>query len=62
MLTVSLSNEKKRQIESEARQQATADARRQAEETASTLGARLGDVKSVNDGTGFGDGMFLAQL
>lgn len=54
-----LSNEKRRQIESEARQQATADARHQAEETAKTLGARLGSVKTVSDSTGFGDGMYF---
>lgn len=48
------SDQKQRQMETEARDKASKDARKKAEQSAKNLGFRLGTVKAVNDGTGFG--------
>lgn len=47
------SDERRKQLEAEARDQATQDARRKADQSAKNLGFRVADVKSVNDGSGF---------
>ncbi len=46
-------------LESRARDQATQDARSKADQSAKNLGFKVGKVKSVSDGTGFGDIMTL---
>lgn len=48
------SDEKRKELESQARDQATKDARSKAEQSAKNLGFGLGSVKTVNDGAGFG--------
>ena len=53
---VSFSEQKRKQVETQARDQATKDARTKAERTAQNLGFSLGAVKSVDDGAGFSDG------
>ncbi|HUP26650.1 MAG TPA: SIMPL domain-containing protein [Candidatus Limnocylindrales bacterium] len=45
---------KRKQLESEARDKATKEARAKADQSAKNLGFKVGAVKSVNDGTGFG--------
>lgn len=52
----SFSEEKRIELESEARNQATKDARSKADQSAKNLGFKLGRVKSVEDGAGFNDG------
>ncbi len=48
------STEKRKQLETQARQNATREARAKADQSARNLGFRVADVKSVNDGAGFG--------
>jgi uncharacterized protein len=48
------SDAKRKQLESQARDEATKDARAKADQSAKNLGFKLGKVKSVSDGTGFG--------
>ena len=48
------SDAKRKELENQARDQATKEARSKAEQSAKNLGFRLGAVKSVNDGAGFG--------
>ncbi len=48
------STEKRKQLEQQAREQATKEARSKADQSAKNLGFRVADVKSVNDGSGFG--------
>jgi uncharacterized protein YggE len=48
------SDAKRKTLESKARDQATKDARAKADQSAKNLGFKVGKVKSVNDGTGFG--------
>lgn len=50
----SFSDDRRRELESEARDEATKDARAKAEQMAANLGFKLGKVKSVTDGSGFG--------
>lgn len=47
------SDSKRKQLESQARDQATKDARSKADQSAKNLGFKVGDVQSVNDGSGF---------
>jgi uncharacterized protein YggE len=49
------SETKRNELEAKARDEATKDARTKAEQSAENLGFRLGRVKSVEDGSGFGD-------
>lgn len=51
---LTFSDNKRRELESQARDQATVDARAKAEQSATNLGFKLGAVKEVNDGSGFG--------
>lgn len=51
---VTFSENKQKQLESDAREEATKDARKKAEQSAKNLGYSIGKVKTVNDGTGFG--------
>jgi len=51
---VTFSAAKRKQLESQARDEATKDARSKAEQSAKNLGFKLGKVKEVSDGTGFG--------
>lgn len=53
------SKEKQNQLESQARDEATKDARAKADQSAKNLGFKITNVKSVNDGYGFGDVMPL---
>lgn len=48
------SDAKRKELESTARDQATKEARKKAEQAAKNLGFRVADVKTVNDGAGFG--------
>jgi uncharacterized protein YggE len=48
------SDSKRKQLESNARDEATKDARSKADQSAKNLGFRVGKVKSVDDGSGFG--------
>lgn len=50
----SFSTGKRKQLEDQARDEATKDARKKAEQSATNLGFKLGDVKSVEDGSGLG--------
>lgn len=52
------SEKKLKEIEDQARIDASKDARTKAEQSAKNLGFKLGSVKSVNDGTGFGGGVY----
>lgn len=56
------SDEKRRQLESQARQAAAKDARKKAEQSAENIGYKIGKVKSVSDGSGFGPIMPLDTL
>lgn len=49
------SDSKRKQLESDARDEATKDARSKADQSAKNLGFKVGKVKSVDDGSGFGD-------
>ncbi len=49
----SFSDGKRKELESQARDEATKDARRKADQSAGSLGFKLGRVKSVEDGAGF---------
>lgn len=53
------SDAKRKELESKARDDATKEARTKAEQSAKNLGFKVGEVKSVNDGAGFG-GIFPA--
>jgi uncharacterized protein YggE len=48
------SEAKRKELESKARDEATKDARSKAEQSAKNLGFKIGKVKSVEDGSGFG--------
>lgn len=48
------SDNKRKELESRARDQATREARAKADQSAKNLGFKIGKVKSVEDGTGFG--------
>lgn len=48
------SDSKKKQLEQDARDKATREARAKADQSAKNLGFKVGSVKSVEDGTGFG--------
>lgn len=48
------SEAKRKELENKARDEATKDARAKAEQSAKNLGFKLGKVKSVTDGAGFG--------
>ena len=52
------SEKKLKEIEDQARIEASKDARAKAEQSAKNLGFGLGSVKTVNDGTGFGGGVY----
>lgn len=52
----SFSDAKRKELEDKARDEANKDARAKAEKSAKSLGYRLGKVKSVEDGAGFGGG------
>jgi uncharacterized protein len=56
------SDDRRRELESLARDQATQDARAKAEQSAENLGFRLGNVKQVTDGSGFGTFPFRGEL
>jgi len=49
------SETKRKELESQARDEATKDARKKAEQSGTNLGFKIGKVKSVTDGAGFGD-------
>lgn len=48
------SDAKRKEVENQARDEATKEARAKADQSAKNLGFRIGKVKSVNDGAGFG--------
>jgi uncharacterized protein YggE len=48
------SSSKRKELEAQARDEATKDAREKAEQSAKNLGFRLGEVKSIEDQSGFG--------
>lgn len=48
------SEAKRKELENQARDQATKEARSKADQSAKNLGFKVGGVKSVNDGAGFG--------
>jgi uncharacterized protein len=50
----SFSDSKRKQLESTARDEATKEARSKADQSAKNLGFKVGKVKSVQDGSGFG--------
>ncbi len=50
----SFSDTKRKQLESQARDDATKDARAKADQSAKNLGFKVGKVKTIEDGTGFG--------
>lgn len=50
------SDEKRKELEDEARDKANEDARSKADKSAKSLGYKIGRVKSVEDGAGFGGG------
>lgn len=52
---ITFSEATRKQLEATARDEASKDARKKAEQLATNLGGRLGAIKSVTDGTGFGD-------
>lgn len=49
------SDARRKELENQARDEATKDARAKADQTAKNLGFKLGKVKAVSDGSGFGD-------
>lgn len=51
----SFSDTKRKELESQARDAASKEARSKAEQSAKNLGFKVGDVKSIEDGGGFGD-------
>lgn len=55
----SFSDSKRKELEDKARDEANKDARSKAEKSAKSLGYRLGRVKSVEDGAGFGGPIML---
>lgn len=55
----SFSDARRKQLEDAARSEAAKDARKKAEQMAKDLGFRLGKVKSVKDGSGFGSIPYL---
>jgi len=54
------SDKKRKELENKARDEATKEARAKAEQSAENLGFSLGVVKTIEDGTGFGDLPFRA--
>lgn len=50
----SFSEAKRKELENQAREKATLDARSKADQSANKLGLKIGKVKSLEDGTGFG--------
>jgi hypothetical protein len=55
------SDAKRKQLESQARDTATKDARAKADQSAKNLGFKVGKVKSVQDGSGFGSVMPMSM-
>ena len=55
------SDAKRKELESKARDEATKDARSKADQSAKNLGFKIGKVKSVEDGAGFGNIVPLAE-
>lgn len=51
----SFSDAKRKELESQARDAASKEARSKAEQSARNLGFKVGDVKAIEDGGGFGD-------
>ncbi len=51
----SFSDAKRKELESKARDQATKDARAKADQSARNIGFKVGKVKSIQDGAGFGN-------
>lgn len=52
--SVNFSDAKRKELEGQARDQATKEARAKADQSAKNLGFKIGKVKAVKDGTGFG--------
>ncbi len=50
----SFSDAKRKQLENQARDEATKDARAKADQSAKNLGFKIGKVKTISDGSGFG--------
>lgn len=50
----SFSENRRKELENTARDEATKDARQKADQSASNLGFKVGKVKTITDGTGFG--------
>lgn len=57
--SANFSTAKRKELESKARDEATKDARAKADQSARNLGFEVGKVKTVSDGSGFGDPMPL---
>ncbi|MBA3758051.1 SIMPL domain-containing protein [Candidatus Saccharibacteria bacterium] len=57
----SFSETKQNELESQARDEATKDARAKADQSANNLGFKLGRVKAVEDGAGFGNPVPLLE-
>ncbi len=55
------SDAKRKELEGKARDQATKDARSKADQSARNIGFKVGKVKTVNDGAGFGEIMPLSK-
>jgi uncharacterized protein len=49
------SDKKRKELENQAREEATKDARKKVEQMADNLEFKIGKVKAINDGSGFGD-------
>jgi uncharacterized protein YggE len=58
----SFSETKRKELENQARDIATKDARAKAEQIAKNTGAKLGKVKSIQDGGGFDDSTYVSYL
>lgn len=52
--TATFSDAKRKELENQARDQATKDARAKADQSAKNLGFKVGKIKQVSDGSGFG--------
>lgn len=55
------SDAKRKELENQARDEATKDARAKADQSAENIGFKVGKVKSVSDGSGFGEIMPMAR-
>jgi uncharacterized protein YggE len=58
----SFSDTKRKQLEAQARDEATKDARAKADQSAKNLGFKVGNVKTVADGSGFGGSSCVGGL